>query len=102
MNRTNNRTAIQTDRYCNLFSTLANKNRFKIIAVLREKECNVTEITEQTQLSQTCVSHCLAVLQKDGFVKMRREGKFRIYIVDEKIVDSIIEIFNQHIQRQNM
>jgi DNA-binding transcriptional ArsR family regulator len=79
-----------------LLGTLANKNCLRIIAALEEGERNVTEIATKTALPQTCTSHCLARLERDGLASARREGKFRIYSVNKKTVAQLATVLDEH------
>lgn len=88
--------------YSPLLGTLANRNCLLIIATLREGESNVTRIIERTHLPQSCVSHCLARLSRDGFVVARREGKFRIYSICAQTIEQLITLLNEHAHTAGM
>lgn len=80
------------------FGTLANPNRLKIIGALRKKDCNVTQIIGKTGLEQTCVSHCLARLERCGFVTARRKGKYKLYRLNKTTIEPLMGLIEKHIQ----
>jgi DNA-binding transcriptional ArsR family regulator len=62
-----------------LFSTVADRNRRRILELLGEGEKTVGELVGALRLRQPLVSHHLTVLRGLGLVDARREGRHRIY-----------------------
>jgi DNA-binding transcriptional ArsR family regulator len=62
-----------------LFQTLADPTRLKLIEILMLGEQAVNDLVEQTQLQQSGVSRHLKILQGAGFVTVRPSGQQRIY-----------------------
>lgn len=71
--------------YAKLFSVLGNQNRQHILTALQQGPKNVGEIQELTRLEQTCISHCLSLLEQHGFVTKQAQGKYRVYRLTEHI-----------------
>lgn len=60
---------------------LADGNRRRILALVRERPCAVGEIAEQVAMSQQAVSHHLRVLRGAGLVTERRERTRHLFAV---------------------
>lgn len=76
------------------FKALGDPTRIRILHLLSERECSVTEISETLNLKQSTVSHQLAVLKSLRLVKFRREGTTIFYSHDD---DHVIKILQQMI-----
>ncbi len=81
-----------------LFQVLADVNRLKIIKLIGENDCSVSEIVNDIGLSQPLVSHHLKVLREQNILESSRKGPFVHYrIQDQNIVCALglfLEIFN--------
>jgi DNA-binding transcriptional ArsR family regulator len=79
-----------------IFQTLSDANRLKIIKYINDTECSVTQIVEETKLSQPLVSHHLRTLRERQILETTRYGPFIYYRLRDKrllkIFDSIIEV----------
>ena len=74
----------------NIFQTLGDVNRLKIIRIIGDQSRSVSEIVEAVKLSQPLVSHHLRVLREQGILKTKREGPFIYYkLSDERILDAL-------------
>jgi DNA-binding transcriptional ArsR family regulator len=74
----------------NIFQTLGDVNRLRIIQIIGDKVCSVSEIVAATKLSQPLVSHHLRVLRESGLLKTKREGPFIYYeLSDIHILDAL-------------
>jgi len=72
-------------------------NRFSILAALLERDMCVNEIVGYIGMEQSNVSHHLICLANCGFVKVKRDGKKRIYSINED-VKPIVEGMLEHIK----
>ena len=61
---------------------LAEPHRRAILRLVRDQPRSVTEIGKHFDISQQAVSQHLHVLAGAGLVRVRREGKRRLYVVD--------------------
>ena len=71
---------------------LSNKNRLKIMAFLMRRELCVCEIFTALELPQNLISHHLAVLRQEGWVKDRHDpndARVIYYSVDPEAVDKL-------------
>ncbi len=80
-----------------LFKIFGDSTRIKILYVLLTKEMNVTEISQQLNMTQPAISQQLRVLKSNGLVKYRREGKSIIYSLSDEHVQQILNIGMEHL-----
>jgi DNA-binding transcriptional ArsR family regulator len=62
-----------------VFETLADPTRRRIVHALRNGERSVNELVEQAGIHQSGVSRHLGILQESGFVSMRPDAQRRLY-----------------------
>lgn len=80
------------------FSLLGNTTRLKIVLALLKKPCNVSQLQEEVNMSQTAVSHQLAALKKANLVQYQQMGKERIYSLADEHVNIILMSTKGHIE----
>lgn len=83
---------IDFDRESHILKALSNPIRLKIISLLMNDECCVTDITNTLGISQSTSSQHLAILKNTGIVYPKRYGTKICYIIDNFEVKQIIEI----------
>ncbi|HEY7568277.1 MAG TPA: metalloregulator ArsR/SmtB family transcription factor [Gemmatimonadaceae bacterium] len=66
------------------FKALGDPARLRILSALRGGERAVTELVEQTGLTQANVSKHLALLLRLGFVRRRRSGAYTYYALADR------------------
>ncbi len=69
-----------------LFKALSNETRLRILNLLLQRECCVWEVMQALKVSQTRASRNLGILYDTGLLRMRREGLWVLYSIDEKAV----------------
>jgi DNA-binding transcriptional ArsR family regulator len=62
-----------------VFETLADPTRRRIVEVLRAGEQQVGDVVEKAGIHQSGVSRHLRILSEAGFVSMRPDGQRRLY-----------------------
>jgi DNA-binding transcriptional ArsR family regulator len=62
-----------------VFQTLADPTRRRIVEALARGEHQVNDLVERAGIHQSGVSRHLGILQKAGFVSMRPDGARRLY-----------------------
>lgn len=75
-----------------IFKALSDPTRLKIIYALSKKDLCVTDISEYLNMSQSSISHQLALLRNQDLIKVKREGRLAIYSLDD---EHVLSIFNQ-------
>lgn len=85
--------------YALFFQAVANQTRMQMLHLLAEKgTMNVSEICTELALEQTHVSHNLKCLTFCGLVTSSREGKSRIYSINERTVLPLLKIVDNHLR----
>ncbi|GAB4577298.1 MAG: metalloregulator ArsR/SmtB family transcription factor [Anaerolineales bacterium] len=79
-------------RLAELFRTLGDPSRVRIIAALLEGETNVGDLAEAVALSPSAVSHQLRSLRQMRLVRTRKEGREVYYALDD---DHVAELFQR-------
>ena len=69
---------------------LSDETRLRILNLLLERECCVCEVMQALQISQTRASRNLSVLHAAGFLKLRKDGLWSLYSLDETGMDAYL------------
>jgi ArsR family transcriptional regulator len=64
--------------------TLADPTRLRLIAALRDHELCVCELCDALEISQSTLSTHLTLLRENGFVEIRKEGKWVYYALTSR------------------
>ncbi len=83
-----------------LFKSLGDQTRLKILFALSMNEMCVCDIATLLEMSQSAISHQLRVLRNVRLVKYHKVGKVVYYTLDD---DHVNEIFRQgldHVEHQ--
>ena len=80
-----------------LFKVFGDSTRIKILYALFESEMCVCAIAELLKMTQSAISHQLAVLKKNSLVASRREGKTVMYSLADDHVRLIIAQGYDHV-----
>ena len=67
--------ATETD----VFVTLADPTRRRLVEVMHDDECSVSDLVEHVDIDQPGVSRHLRILNDAGFVNVRADGRRRMY-----------------------
>ena len=78
-----------------LFHALAHPTRFRIVELLTEGGCTVSDAAETLGLLQPNVSQHLAILSRAGIVKVIPEGATRCYSLRGPRIARILELVNE-------
>lgn len=90
------------DAITDLFKTMGDPTRLKIInAIAIEGEVSVEALTESLHLSQSAISHSLRRLKSHRVVKVRRQGKYSLYSLDDDHVLDLYQLALDHILEED-
>lgn len=84
-------------RLAELFKTMGDPTRLRIIYALMNQELCVCDLAAVTGASESAVSHQLRLLRQQQLVKFRREGKMMYYSLLDNHVAILIEQGLEHI-----
>ena len=85
--------------YRNFFMNFSNEANLRIIASLRHGALCVNSIVERTNLEQSAVSHCLRNLRECRIVSVKRNGKERMYSLNEETVVPLLAMVERHVEK---
>ena len=85
-----------SNSYHLFFSNLANPLKIKILLSLRNKEKNVTKISQELDVEQSKISHALASLKNCRIANYTQKGKERIYSLNKKTIVPILKLIEKH------
>lgn len=80
-----------------IFKTLGDKTRMKILYVLSKSELCVCDLSAILNMDISAVSHQLRILRNTKIVKYRREGKMVYYSLDDEHVFQLLKISLEHV-----
>jgi ArsR family transcriptional regulator len=69
--------------------SLGDEQRVRVLNLLMQRECCVCEVMQALDISQVNASRYCHALQDAGFVRMRKEGRWRHYRVDRDCVPAL-------------
>lgn len=81
-----------------LFATLGDTSRVRIVALLAERELNVTELAGHVGLTHSAVSHHLRHLRQMRLVQTRKEGRHVYYFLDDDHVEELFRCGLDHVR----
>ena len=67
-----------------VFKALSDEIRLRILSLLLERECSVCEVVQAMRISQTRASRNLGILHDADLLKVRREGLWVLYSIDDE------------------
>ena len=70
------------------FKALANETRLRIVGILANRECGVTELAALLEVKEPTVSHHLARLKEANLVTMRVEGNDHLYRLNVEALEN--------------
>ena len=84
-------TELKASQLADLFSSLSDTNRIRIIAALLDKEMSVSALAAKLKMTESAVSHQLRGLRQMRLVRARKEGRQVFYCLDD---DHVARLFN--------
>ncbi|MET1249652.1 metalloregulator ArsR/SmtB family transcription factor [Sporolactobacillus sp. STCC-11] len=73
-----------------IFKAISEPTRVRILFLLSQTECSVSQISEFLNLQQSTVSHQLSFLKQLHLVKSRRDGKVMYYSEEDEHVMNLL------------
>lgn len=81
-----------------LFATLSDASRVRIISALLEDEMNVGVLAQKLGMSESAVSHQLRGLRQMHLVRARRQGRRIFYRLDDDHVRQLFLMGVDHVE----
>lgn len=79
------------DKVSIIFKAMSDPTRIKILYALSKGPMNVTEISNTLEMSQSSISHQLAVLRSHNIIRVERIARNAIYSLDDEHIQCIFE-----------
>lgn len=81
-----------------LFKTLGDPTRLRIVALLMTQELTVQAIADALAISQSAISHQLRILRQLRLVRFRKNGRNVFYALDDDHIRILFEQGLQHVE----
>lgn len=88
-----------TPAHREFLKTIGNPKRTALMLLLLKKPMSVAKLTKRSGMHQTTVSHHLKRLLQCQFVRNRRDGKERIYSVNEETAGPLFRLMDKHVKK---
>ena len=88
------------DQIAERFRVLAEPSRLRILNLLLTGERSVSELVEETGLTQANVSKHLGLLRSSQFVERRKDGLYSFYSVSDPSVAVLCEVMCGRLEAQ--
>lgn len=89
---------MKNSSYHRFFLNFSSESKSRIIELLREGPMSVKEIVSKTGWEQSKVSHNLSSLRCCCILNVRREGRRRIYSLNEESVIPVLRLVEKHVK----
>ena len=76
---------------------ISEKNRLKILCLLKENKKCVCEIWRCLKLPQNLVSHHLKILKDFGLISSKKKGVKIFYKINRKIAQKYLKLLNKYL-----
>ncbi len=84
------------------FKVMGDKTRLRILIALLDGNLCVGHISERLGMSQSAISHQLAILRGADLVRVKRNGKTLIYSISDEHVRLMLDMAVLHLsEREN-
>lgn len=81
------------------FGVFANRLRAGIVQALMEKPMPVTGLAAELNAERSRVSHALLAMNRCHIVESEKNGKQRIYSLNEETVKPLMRLVDRHVER---
>ena len=93
-----NLSELKAIQLADLFSTLSDASRVRIISVLVQQEMSVGSLAEALEMTESAVSHQLRGLRQLRLVRSRRQGRRIFYRLDDAHVEQLFRMGLDHVE----
>ncbi len=73
-----------------LFKALNDQTRRQIVELLKDKDMNAGEISEQFNISKPSISHHLDILKRADLITSEKKGQFLMYSLNTSILEDLV------------
>jgi len=76
-----------------IFKVMSDKNRRKILEILKEKDMTVNEIKKHFSITGASLSHHLDILKRARLLISERKGQFIWYSLNTSVFEELVKTF---------
>ena len=69
-----------------VFKALSDETRIRVLNVIMRQECSVCEVVQALEIPHSRASRSLGILYDAGLLKVKRDGLWVLYSIDEEIM----------------
>jgi DNA-binding transcriptional ArsR family regulator len=91
-------TELKAMELADLFSTLSDASRVRIISALLEQELSVGVLAGKLKMSESAVSHQLRGLRNMRLIRGRKVGRQVFYSLDDNHVEQLFRMGLDHVE----
>jgi len=84
-----------------IFKALADKNRRKIVTLLRDSNLSVSQMLPFLEIGQATLSSHLSILRKAKIVSFEIKGRQRLYKLNTEVISAFIGRLNEFVNFEN-
>lgn len=95
----NKKSIQEAEKTASLLGVIAEKNRLKIICILKDSEQCVCDIWQALGLPQNLTSHHLKILKDAGLIDSHKDGLNVIYSINKKRMGVFTSLLNNFLQK---
>ncbi len=92
--------SVRLEEMSEFFKVLGDKTRLRILMELIDSNLCVMHISERVGMSQSAISHQLAILRRADLVRVKRSGKSVVYSVSDEHVRLMLDMAMLHINEE--
>ncbi len=92
--------SVQLSKMSEFFKILGDKTRLRILMELLDGSLCVMHISERLGMSQSAISHQLAILRAADLVRIKRSGKTVIYSISDEHIRLMLDMAVLHINEE--
>ncbi len=91
----------ELDGMSEFFKAMSDKTRLRILVELLDGSLCVMHISERLGMSQSAISHQLAILRRADLVRIKRNGKSVVYSIADEHVRLMLDMALLHVEHRN-
>lgn len=91
---------ISIDKMSEFFKAMADKTRLSILMALLDGSLCVMHISARVGMSQSAISHQLAILRRADLVRVKRQGKTLVYSISDEHVRLMLDMALLHVNER--
>ncbi len=92
--------SVNLEQMSSFFKLLGDKTRLCILMELLDSSLCVMHISERVGMSQSAISHQLAILRRADLVRVKRSGKSVVYSISDEHVRLMLDMAMLHINEE--